>query len=348
MATTTKSSSGSLRTYLITRLLLVIPMIWVLVTLVFFVMRVIGDPIESAFGGRLPADQIAIRRHNAGLDRPLLSQYWDYLVGLLHGDFGRTLTDNQRVSSVIITKGAATLELTFWALIVALSVGIPLGRVAARYRDRPPDVVLRLFAILAYATPVFFLGLLLQLLFAIKLGWLPASGRASTNVEIAIQNVSPKTNIYLIDAILYGDPSYVIDVIKHAILPAVTLGLLTAGVFLRLVRVNVLQTMRSDYVEAARARGVPEGRVMRKHAFRNAMIPVVTVMGLQIAVLLGGAVLTERTFEWQGLGNAIADYIIKRDYLAVQGIVTAVAVVVAIISFLIDVIAAIIDPRVRY
>ena len=302
MAATTKSSSGSLRTYLVTRLLLVIPMVWVLVTLVFFVMRVIGDPIESAFGGRLPADQIAIRRHNAGLDRPLLSQYWDYLVGVLHGDFGRTLTDNQRVSSVIITKGAATLELTFWALIVALAVGIPLGRVAARYRDRPPDVVLRLFAVLAYATPVFFLGLLLKLLFAIKLGWLPASGRASTNVEIAIQNVSPKTNIYLIDAILYGDPSYVIDVIKHAILPAITLGLLTAGVFLRLVRVNLLQTMRSDYVEAARARGVPERRVMRTHAFRNAMIPVVTVMGLQIAVLLGGAVLTERTFEWQGLG----------------------------------------------
>ena len=225
MAATTKSSSGSLRTYLVTRLLLVIPMVWVLVTLVFFVMRVIGDPIESAFGGRLPADQIAIRRHNAGLDRPLLSQYWDYLVGVLHGDFGRTLTDNQRVSSVIITKGAATLELTFWALIVALAVGIPLGRVAARYRDRPPDVVLRLFAVLAYATPVFFLGLLLKLLFAIKLGWLPASGRASTDVEIAIQNVSPKTNIYLIDAILYGDPSYVIDVIKHAILPAITLGL---------------------------------------------------------------------------------------------------------------------------
>ena len=201
---------------------------------------------------------------------------------------------------------------------------------------------------LAYATPVFFLGLLLKLLFAIKLGWLPASGRASTNVELAIQNVSPNTHIYLIDAILYGDPSYVSDVLKHAILPAITLGLLTAGVFLRLVRVNLLQTMRSDYVEAARARGVPERRVMRKHAFRNAMIPVVTVMGLQIAVLLGGAVLTEETFEWQGLGYALADYIVQRDYLAVQGIVTAVAVIVALISFLIDVIAAIIDPRVRY
>jgi peptide/nickel transport system permease protein len=348
MATIAKSSSGSLRTYLVTRLLLVIPMVWVLVTLVFFVMRVIGDPIESAFGGRLSPQEIAIRRHNAGLDRPILSQYWDYLVGVLHGDFGRTLTDNQRVSTVIITKGAATLELTFWALVVALIVGVPLGRVAARYRDRLPDVGLRIFAVLAYAMPVFFLGLLLKLLFAIKLGWLPASGRASTNVELAIQNVSPKTNIFLVDAILYGNTSYVIDVLKHTVLPAVTLGLLVAGIFLRLVRVNLLQTMRADYVEAARARGVPERRVMRKHAFRNAMIPVVTVMGLQIAALLAGAVLTEETFEWQGLGYAVADYLIRRDFLAVQGIVTAIAVVVAIVSFLIDVIAAIVDPRVRY
>jgi peptide/nickel transport system permease protein len=348
MATTTKSSSGSLRTYLITRLLLVIPMVWILVTMVFFVMRVIGDPIESAFGGRLSPQEIAIRRHNAGLDRPILSQYWDYLIGVFHFDFGRTLTDNQRVSTVIITKGAATLELTFWALIVALVIGIPLGRVAARYRDRLPDVVLRLFAILAYAVPVFFLGLLLKLLFAIKLGWLPASGRASTNVELAIQNVSPKTNVFLIDAILYGDSSYVIDVLKHTVLPAITLGLLVAGIFLRLVRVNLLQTMRADYVEAARARGVPERRVVRKHAFRNALIPVVTVMGLQIAALLGGAVLTERTFEWQGLGYAVTDYLLRRDFVAVQGIVTAVAVAVAIISFLIDVIAAVVDPRVRY
>jgi peptide/nickel transport system permease protein len=348
MATTIKSSSGSLRTYLITRLLLVIPMVWILVTLVFFVMRVIGDPIESAFGGRLSPQEIAIRRHNAGLDRPILSQYWDYLIGVFHFDFGRTLTDNQQVSTVIITKGAATLELTFWALIVALVIGIPLGRVAARYRDRLPDVGLRLFAILAYAVPVFFLGLLLKLLFAIKLGWLPASGRASTNVELAIQNVSPKTNVFLIDAILYGDSSYVVDVLKHTVLPAITLGLLVAGIFLRLVRVNLLQTMRADYVEAARARGVPERRVVRKHAFRNALIPVVTVMGLQIAALLGGAVLTERTFEWQGLGYAVTDYLLRRDFVAVQGIVTAIAVAVAIISFLIDVIAAIVDPRVRY
>lgn len=346
MATTT--SSGSLRTYLLTRLLLVIPMIWVLVTLVFFVMRVIGDPIESAFGGRLPPDQIAIRKHNAGLDKPILVQYWQYLSGILHGDFGTTLTDNQPVSHVLFVKGAATLELTFWALLIALAIGVPLGRVAARHRDGLPDVGLRIFAVLAYAIPVFFLGLLLKLLFAIKLGWLPVSGRASTDVELAIQDVSPKTNIYLIDAVLYGDNSYIWDVLKHTVLPALALGLLVAGIFLRLVRVNLLQTLRADYVEAARARGVPERRVVRKHAFRNALIPVVTVMGLQIAALLGGAVLTERTFEWQGLGYAVTDYLIKRDFIAVQGIVTAIAIVVAIISFLIDVIAAVVDPRVRY
>jgi peptide/nickel transport system permease protein len=344
----TATSSGSLRTYLVTRLLLVIPMVWVLVTLVFFVMRVIGDPISSAFAGRLPPDQIKIRKHSAGLDRPILSQYWDYLRGVAHGDFGKALTDNQRISHVLVVKGAATLELTFWALLVALVVGIPLGRVAARYRDRLPDVGLRLFAVLAYAMPVFFLGLLLQLLFAIKLGWLPASGRATTNTELAIQNVSPKTNIYLIDSILYGNSSYVVDVLKHSVLPAITLGLLVAGIFLRLVRVNLLQTLRADYVEAARARGVPERRVVRAHAFRNALIPVVTVMGLQIAALLAGAVLTETTFEWQGIGYTLTQYLIRRDFVAVQGIVTAIALIVAIMSFLIDVVAAIVDPRVRY
>jgi peptide/nickel transport system permease protein len=311
-------------------------------------MRVIGDPISSAFGGRLPPDQIAIRKHAAGLDRPLLSQYWDYLKGVAHLDFGTAITDNQKISHVIIVKGAATLELTFWAALLALIVGIPLGRVAARYRDRLPDVGLRLFAVLAYAVPVFFLGLLLKLLFSIKLGWLPVSGRASTDVELAIQNVSPKTNIYIIDAILYGDNSYVIDVLKHAVLPAITLGLLVAGIFLRLVRVNLLQTLRADYVESARARGVPERRVVRAHAFRNALIPVVTVMGLQFAALLGGAVLTEETFEWQGLGYTLTQYLIRRDFIAVQGIVTAIALIVAVVSFLIDVIAAVVDPRVRY
>lgn len=344
----TATSSGSLRTYLVTRLLLVIPMIWILVTVVFFVMRAIGDPIAAAFGGRLPPEELARRRHAAGLDRPLLKQYWDYLSGVVHGNFGTAISDNQPISHILLVKGAATLELSAWAIAIALLVGIPLGRVAARWRDRLPDVGLRLFAVLCYAMPVFFFGLLLQLLFAIKLGWLPPSGRASADVEVAINNVSPNTHIYLINAIQYGNLADLWDVIKHAILPGLALGLLVGGVFLRLVRVNLLQTLRSDFVEAARARGVPERWVVRRHAFRNALIPVVTVMGLQIASLLAGAVLTEDTFNWQGLGYQLTQYLLARDYIAVQGIVTAIAVVVAIISFLIDVIAALVDPRVRY
>jgi peptide/nickel transport system permease protein len=332
--------------YLLVRLALIIPMLWILVSMVFVLMRVIGDPISSALGGRMSEEQIAERKAAAGLDRPLLTQYWEYMNGLAQGDFGRTLTDNRAVSEILVQNGAATLELAFWALIVAFAVGIPLGRVAARYRDRFPDVVLRLFAILVYAAPVFFVGLLLKLAF-VPFGW-PSSGRASTSAELAIADVSPHTNIMIIDAILYGETEYIIDVLQHAVLPAIALGLLTGGVFLRLVRVNLLQTLRMDYVTAARARGVAERRVMNRHAFRNALVPVVTVMGLQIALLLGGAILTETTFEWKGLGYQLAEYLIRRDFLAVQGIVTLIALIVCAASFLIDVIVAFVDPRVRF
>jgi peptide/nickel transport system permease protein len=332
--------------YLLTRLALLIPMVWVLVTMVFLLMRVIGDPIQAALGGRLTAEQIAERKAEAGLDRPILTQYWEYLSGLFRGDFGTTLTDNREVSDILVQNGAATLELAFWSLIVAFCVGIPLGRLAARYRDRWPDVLLRLFSILVYAAPVFFVGLLLKLAFA-PFGW-PSSGRASISNELVLQDVEPKTNIMIVDALLWGDPAIIGDVLQHALLPALALGLLTGGVFLRLVRVNLLQTMRMDYVTAARARGVSERRVMNKHAFRNALVPVVTVMGLQIAMLLGGAILTETTFEWKGLGYQLSEYLIKRDFLAVQGIVTLIALIVGAVSFLIDVIVAFVDPRVRF
>jgi peptide/nickel transport system permease protein len=334
--------------YLLTRLALVIPMIWILITLVFFLMRGIGDPITASLGGRLPADQLQARIHAAGYDRPILVQYGDYLWSLLHGDLGTTVTDNRPVTEMLRVNGAATLELAFWAFLVALAVGIPLGRIAARHRDRIPDVFLRVSGVLFYAAPVFFVGLLGKLVFSIWLDWLPVSGRASAKTILAISHVSPKTNIYLVDAILYGEPSYIWDVVWHTIMPAITLGLLVGGIFLRLVRTNLLQTMKDDYVEAARARGIIEGRIKRKHAFMYAMVTVVTVMGLQAALLLGGAILTEETFEWQGLGYMLAQYLIKRDFVAVQGIVTVLAMVVVVASFVIDVITALIDPRVRY
>ena len=227
------------------RALLIIPTAWFLVTLVFFLMRGIGDPITAAAGGRLTPAQIAERKAAAGFDRPLLAQYWDYLTGLFHGDFGTTLTDKRPISDILVVNGAATLELAFWALLVALIVGIPLGLYAATHRDRFPDVVLRLLAVLFYAAPVFFVGMLLKLIFSVKLGWLPASGRYNASTEIALANVRPQTHIAIIDAILYGDSTYIVDVLKHAVLPALALGLLTAGVFLRLVRVNMLQTLRA-------------------------------------------------------------------------------------------------------
>lgn len=342
------SRKGALAKYLGVRLLLVVPTVWILVTVVFFVLRIAGDPITAKLGGILPPAQIAARRHAAGLDRPILTQYWDYLKGLVTGDLGRASVDGEKISTVIVTYGAATLELVFWSLLVAFIVGIPLGRYAATHRDRLPDVALRILAILFYAAPVFFVGMVMKLIFSAELGWLPSNGRADVSTELAIQNVSPKTNIYIIDALLYGDNGYIVDVLKHAILPSLALGLLTAGIFLRLVRVNLLQTLRSGYVEAARARGLSERKVVGRHAFRNSMVPVVTVIGMQIAMMLGGVVLTETTFEWKGLGYQLARYLQDSDYIAVQGIVAFIAVVIAVISFIIDAVVAMIDPRIRF
>ena len=339
---------GGLGRYLLVRALLIIPTVFILVTTVFLLMRATGDPITAAQGGRLPAAQLAERVHQAGYDRPLLVQYGDYLGDLLRGDFGTTLSDRRPVTEVLTTFGTATLELAAYALVVAFLVGIPLGLVAAYFRDRVPDALLRVFAIACYATPVFFAGLLLKLVFAVQLDVLPVAGRASTRAEIALQQLDHPTGIYLVDALRTGDGAVVSDVLQHAVLPATALGLLTAGVFLRLVRTNVIGTLGSGYVDAARSRGVPESRLLRKHAYRPALIPIVTVVGMQVAMLLVGAVLTETTFEWRGLGFQLSQYLQARDFVAVQGIVVMLAVIVAVTNFLVDVIAALIDPRVRY
>ncbi|BAJ33214.1 MULTISPECIES: ABC transporter permease [Kitasatospora] len=334
--------------YLAVRLLLVLPTVLLLLTAVFFLMRATGDPITTAFADRLTPAQLQEKLHAAGYDRPLLTQYFDYLRQTATGDFGRTATDNRAVSEVLRTYGAATLELACWALLVAVAVGVPLGALAARFRDRAPDAVLRLAAVLAYATPVFFVGLLLKLVLAVGLGWLPVSGRASIDVELRLQDLSDPTGLYLLDAVRSGDGPAVADVLRHAVLPALALGLLLAGVLLRLVRTHLISTLEAEYVEAARSRGVGGLRLVTRHAARPALIPVVTVLGLQVAGLLGGAVLTETTFEWKGLGYELAHYLTARDFAAVQGIVALFAVVVAVVNFLVDALAALIDPRVRY
>jgi peptide/nickel transport system permease protein len=342
------SGGGGLGRYIVIRAILIVPTVFILVTLVFFLMRVVGNPITASVGGRLTEAQLQERLAAAGYDRPVIVQYLEYLGQIVRGDFGTTATDNREISGILLQYGSATIELVFYALIVALVLGIPLGMLAAYVRDRWPDAILRVLAILAYATPVFFAGLLLKLTFSVWLGWLPLGGRASTRVAIALGRIDNPTGIYIVDALRTGNSTIIVDVLSHAVLPALALGVLTAGIFLRLVRTNVIGTLGSEYVDAARSRGVSEFRLVRAHALKPALIPIITVMGLQIAMLLGGSVLTETTFGWRGLGFQLQQYLSARDFIAVQGIVAVLAVIVAVTNFVVDVIAALIDPRVRY
>ena len=341
----TRSGAGSLRLYILQRALLVLPMIWVILTLVFIVLRVApGDPVSAALGGKLNEAALDQRREALGFNEPLIAQYWDYLSSVIRLDFGTTFSDNQPVLRVVRDNGGATLSLTVAAFFIALVIGIPLGLLAGRFRDSSGDVAIRMFGILTYAAPVFFVGFLMQVYVAPPLG-LPTGGMAS---PITVFTVQPVTHILQVDVFLSGDTAAIKDVLEHLLLPSITLGLLICGVFIRLVRVNILQTMQSDYVEAAEARGIAPHKVTRKHAFRNALVPVITVVGLQFALLLGGAVLTESTFNWPGLGYKLVFYINNRDYGAVQGIITIFAVAVVLISLLVDIVNALVDPRVRY
>ena len=336
----------SLKSYLLTRLGLVLPMVVILLTLVFLLMRVApGNPISAALGGRVPANVVQEITKSLGYDKPLYEQYGDYLWDILRGDFGTTITDRRPVRDIIAENGAATLELTVAAMFVAIFAGMAIGLLAGRFRDTPLDVGGRLFGIVIYAMPVFFLGFLAQLFFGSYLGVLPTSDQASPLTQATLET---HTNIFLLDALIDGDWSAFWDVFRHLILPATTLGLVTSGIFIRLIRVNVIRTLKDDYIEAARARGIPERSVVFRHAFRNALVPVITVVGLQMALLLSGAVLTETTFNWPGIGHELILYLQNRDYAAVQGIIVVFALVVVFVSVLIDFVNAFIDPRIRY
>jgi peptide/nickel transport system permease protein len=319
-------------------------MVFILLTLVFILLRAApGDPVTATLGGRLPPEEIAARQESLGLNDPIYEQYFRYMGGALSGDFGNPITDPRSVMQIVADTAPATIELAVAGMLVAMLVGITVGALAGRLRDSPFDVVGRLFGIVVYAAPVFWTGLLAQLVFAVNLGWLPSSRRAG-----GFDAPDSVTGFYVLDSILTGDMEALGSVLLHLVLPAVTLGLLIGGIFIRLVRVNMLQTLRSDYVEAARARGLRERNVLFRHAFKTALIPIVTIMGLQFALLLGNAVLTETTFNWPGLARALVDFIGARDYSAVQGIVTFIALAIVGVSLLIDVITGLIDPRVRY
>ena len=340
------SRSRALQYYVLTRLLLAPLMLLTIASVVFLLLRATpGDPADAILGTRAPESAKIALREQLGLTKPLWSQYFDYLGSLFQFDLGSSLTSRGLpVWDVIQQYFPATVELTFFSMIVAVVVGVSIGAIAASRPSTIFDLFGRLFGIITYSLPLFWMGMVLQLIFAVQLGWFPLGTRFPVNVSPP-PNV---TGLYTIDSLLTGNWELFGTALYYLILPCVTLGILLSGIFERIVRVNLKQTLKADYVEAARARGIPERTILISHAFKNALIPVITVLGLTFAALLGGAVLTEVTFSWPGLGNRLYEAISLRDYPTVQGIMVFFGIIVVFASIAIDLINAYIDPRIRY
>jgi peptide/nickel transport system permease protein len=340
------SRSSSLRSYVLARLLLAPLLLWLIITLVFLLLRATpGDPIDALLGPRAPQAAKDELRSQLGLDQPLWLQYVNYLGSLLRLDLGNSLTtQGQSVWEIISKFFPATVELALFSLAIALIVGVGVGILAAARPDTALDVGGRLFGIITYSIPLFWFGMLLQLIFAVQLGWFPLGTRFPVTLPAP---VGP-TGLYTIDSLLSGNLTQFFTTLYYLALPCLTLGVLISGIFERIVRINLKQTLQADYVEAARARGIPEARIVWSHAFKNALIPVITILGLTFAALLGGAILTEVTFSWPGLANRLYRAIGQRDYPTVQGIIIFFAAIVALVSIAIDILNAYIDPRIRY
>lgn len=337
--------SPGLRRYIAIRILLTIPMILILVSIVFFVMRVLpGDPALAVLRDGASEEQLAAYRTLMGLDKPISEQYVEFLSGLIRFDFGQSLSRPRSVIEEITTFLPATIELAFFSMLVIAGVGILPGAFAAQHRKSASDYTIRVVSIILYSIPIFWLGLMFQMYFGAKLGWLPVSGRLTPGMTPDYRI----TGMYTVDAIIKQDWVLLKDALMHLILPSLTLGLVIAGVFTRLTRANMLDVLEEDFITAGRARGLRERVLVYKHGLRNAAIPIVTLLGLQFAILLAGAILTETTFSWPGLGRLLVDRIFDRDFSVVQGSIVFFAILVASASLIVDVIYGFLDPRIRY
>lgn len=319
--------------------------------MVFLLIRVLpGDPVLLHFQ-HPTEEQLADMRHQLGLDKPLWVQYFDYLFGLFRGDLGKSMQDYSSIGQQIFSAFPATLELAIFSMVIAAALGIVLGVQASKAYNKPQDHAIRIFGIVTYALPVFFLGMILQLTLGLGLHWFPVGQRFSPMVQTPLGlNVGSfhfSTGLYTIDSLLEGNIYKFTQSLRYLFLPSLTLGLVLSGVFVRLTRSNMLETLRLDFVTAARARGLTENKVTYSYALRNAFLPVLTMMGLQFATLLGGAILTETTFSWPGLGRYIVDRINFRDYTAIQGAVIIFGIFVSIVSLAVDLLYAYLDPRIR-
>jgi peptide/nickel transport system permease protein len=321
-------------------------MVLILLSIVFVVLRVMpGDPVSSLLGGHAPEHVIEQKKEALGLNRPLIIQYFDYLWQICRFDFGESMVFKQRVSKAILEKLPATIELTFFGMLITLFLGVFMGAYAADKRRTARDYGIRLFGIVVYCIPVYWMGLMLQLTFGIWLDVLPIAGRTGPRV---FASMFEKTGFYVLDTILVKNFSALGDVLVHLVLPSFTLGLVLSGIFVRLTRTNMLDVLKADYIVAAEARGIRHRTIVYKHALKNAFIPILTMMGLQFALLMSGALLTETTFSWPGMGRLLLERIYLRDYPTIQGVIIMFALFVATASLIVDIVYAIIDPRVRY
>ena len=330
--------------YLVRRLLLLVPILFGVSLLIFFWIRALpGSPAESLLGERATPQLVQAYRHRYGLDEPIYKQYWSYLKVTLQGDLGVSVASRRRVTYEIKQRFPATVELALAAMLFAITIGVPLGFIAAKKHGGVFDNSSLVFSLIGISIPIFFLAIILKYIFSIRLGWLPSVGRESITSE-----AKHPTNFYILDAIIERDWAALGDSIKHLILPAIALGSIPLAVIARITRAATLDVQNEDYVRTARAKGLPPATVDRRHVFRNALLPVTTIIGLQTGLLLSGAVLTETVFAWPGMGSWLRDAIFNRDYPVLQGGILFLAIVFVFVNLIVDLSYAIINPRIRY
>ncbi|RAZ66003.1 ABC transporter permease [Planococcus maitriensis] len=330
--------------YIGQRLLQLIPVLLGMTFIVFMIIRAIpGDPAQVILGQQASEEAIKALRTSLGLDNPWYIQYFDYLKGLVTGDMGNSLRTRSPVSEEIWPYLAATFELSLFAIIIAVVIGINAGIISAWFQNSWFDYTAMVLALIGVSMPIFWLGLMNQWIFSIELGILPTTGRE--NVRDPIDNI---TNFYVLDTLIQGDFNQLATVLKHLVLPGTALATIPMAIIARMTRSSMLEVMRSDYVRTARAKGVKMFWVVYKHALKNAIIPVLTIIGLQMGLLLGGAILTETIFGWPGIGRYIYEAIGFRDYPVIQSGILVVAFIFVMINLFVDLLYGLVDPRIKY
>jgi dipeptide transport system permease protein len=331
--------------FIFTRLSLIIPTFLGIVFLAFMLIHLVpGDPVEVRVGERgiAPARHAQLL-HEMGLDRPLYEQFLTYVSQVLHGDLGVSIITHRPVVAEFLDLFPATLELSLWAVLFAVVLGLPAGMLAAVRRGSIFDHAVMGASLTGYSMPIFWWGLLLILTFSVNLHWTPVSGRISLDYF-----VEPVTGFMTIDALLSDEEGSFVSALSHLILPSIVLGTIPLAVIARMTRSSMLEVLGEDYIRTARAKGLGRFRVIALHALRNAMIPVITVIGLQVGTLMGGAILTETTFSWPGIGKWLVESIFRRDYPALQGGVLLIASLVMTVNLLVDLLYGVLNPRIRH